>query len=487
MGQTLENGVYLPSEGERNCYDGLASNWRSVDTNIGYISALRQAIAGALTRKIVTELPTEDIDPNCIYMILKTTPQTNNVYNEWMYISNAWELIGDTQLDLSDYYTKQEVNQLPAVASGVTSTKVGNYDAHIANGDIHVTASDKTKWNTVALIKQLRLVNTRVGSATTIAFANIDDTNGIKVGDKCMDLDGRMFEITAVDTTNQTVTVGSALVDLALDANVVHTSGDEAITGSKRFGVSQSFTGYPSIRLSTTDDINVLPSSATQRDIRFTDKNNAIMSYFVFQHRSDANEPFRTCWRQNRLDGTENYYSVNFNNLGEFYPENNNAIKLGTRLKRWSEVYATNYYYGSNNVEFSTKFVTTDTAQTISGNKTFSSINGVEPSSLSLPDLDNGIDISSYITVNGGNKESFYTPTVNGWISVALTRTGGANMAVMLKQGNFASSGHNIAQENGTTTCNAMLPVKGGVQVSINSALADGIAFAYFYPCLGNV
>ena len=105
-----------------------------------------------------------------------------------------------------------------------------------------------------------------------------------------------------------------------------------------------------------------------------------------------------------------------------------------------------------------------------------------------MPDLNNGVDISSYITVVGNaNKESLYTPPANGWISVALTRTGGANMAVMLKQGNFASSGHNIAQENGTSTCNAMLPVKGGVQVSINSALADGIEFAYFYPCQGNV
>ena len=115
-------------------------------------------------------------------------------------------------------------------------------------------------------------------------------------------------------------------------------------------------------------------------------------------------------------------------------------------------------------------------------------INSLEPSALGMPDLDNGIDISGYITVvANANKESLYTPPSNGWISVALTRTGGANMAVMLKQGNFASSGHNIAQENGTTTCNAMLPVKGGVQVSINSALADGIAFAYFYPCLGNI
>ena len=117
-----------------------------------------------------------------------------------------------------------------------------------------------------------------------------------------------------------------------------------------------------------------------------------------------------------------------------------------------------------------------------------SKINDLNPGALGMPDLNSGVDISSYITVvANANKESLYTPPSNGWISVALTRTGGANMAVMLKQGNFASSGHNIAQENGTTTCNAMLPVKGGVQVSINSALADGIAFAYFYPCLGNV
>lgn len=35
MGQTLENGIYLPSEGERNCYDGLASNWRALDSHLG--------------------------------------------------------------------------------------------------------------------------------------------------------------------------------------------------------------------------------------------------------------------------------------------------------------------------------------------------------------------------------------------------------------------------------------------------------------------
>ena len=38
MGQTLTNGIYLPNEGERNCYSGLAANWNAVDTLKGNYS-----------------------------------------------------------------------------------------------------------------------------------------------------------------------------------------------------------------------------------------------------------------------------------------------------------------------------------------------------------------------------------------------------------------------------------------------------------------
>lgn len=38
-------------------------------------------------------------------------------------------------------------NQMAAINSGVTSTKVGNYDTHIADTTIHVTSTDKTNWN----------------------------------------------------------------------------------------------------------------------------------------------------------------------------------------------------------------------------------------------------------------------------------------------------------------------------------------------------
>ena len=417
MGQTLENGVYLPSEGERNCYAGLKTNWEILDQKIADVTALQQAVAGALHRQIVASLPTTDIDPNTIYMILSGTSATENVYNEFMYVNNAWELIGTSATDLTNYYTKAEVDGkllLKANASDLTS--------HTGDTTIHVTTADKATWNTVT--------------------------------------------------------------SKANDSDVVHTSGDESVIGSKRFGVVQSFTGYPSIKLySTEDDITVLPSSVQQRDIRFTDKNNAIMAYFIFQHRNDVDEPFRTCWRQNKLDGTSGYYSVNFNNLGEFYPENVNTINLGTPTCRWKGVYATNYYYGSNNVEFSTKFVTTDTAQTISGNKTFSSINGVEPSSLSLPDLNNGIDISSYIpALVSGNTQGSYTPSVNGFIAFK-----GIGNGCSIVQGNIGNNVSYVTDPQSNKIVNNFLPVIKDNPVVITARGLTSIEFIYFYPCQGNV
>ena len=46
MGQTLTHGVYLPDEGERNCYSGLAANWQILDTSVGTIAEHTSALAG---------------------------------------------------------------------------------------------------------------------------------------------------------------------------------------------------------------------------------------------------------------------------------------------------------------------------------------------------------------------------------------------------------------------------------------------------------
>ncbi len=55
-------------------------------------------------------------------------------------ISGLTDALSNKQATLTDA-------QLAAVNSGITSTKVGGYDTHITNGDIHVTAEQKAEWS----------------------------------------------------------------------------------------------------------------------------------------------------------------------------------------------------------------------------------------------------------------------------------------------------------------------------------------------------
>jgi len=77
------------------------------------ISTLIAAISG-LAIAIVNELPTTDIDTHTLYLVPKTNPESPDVYNEYMYINNAWELIGSTEVSLTNYYTKTQTDDLLA-------------------------------------------------------------------------------------------------------------------------------------------------------------------------------------------------------------------------------------------------------------------------------------------------------------------------------------------------------------------------------------
>ena len=63
MGQTLTHGVYLPDEGERNCYSGLAANWQILDSSVGTIAEHTSALSGKAplvhthTKADITDFP----------------------------------------------------------------------------------------------------------------------------------------------------------------------------------------------------------------------------------------------------------------------------------------------------------------------------------------------------------------------------------------------------------------------------------------------
>ena len=70
------------------------------------------AIVAALdTLKLepVAELPTQDISTTTIYLLETETPGT---YEQYLYLNNTWVLLGSTDVDLSNYYNKSQVDTL---------------------------------------------------------------------------------------------------------------------------------------------------------------------------------------------------------------------------------------------------------------------------------------------------------------------------------------------------------------------------------------
>lgn len=60
--------------------------------------------------KIVSELPTEDIDTTKIYLVVDSEGTHGNLYKEYIYVDGEWELLGEykADIDLSLYLTKVE-------------------------------------------------------------------------------------------------------------------------------------------------------------------------------------------------------------------------------------------------------------------------------------------------------------------------------------------------------------------------------------------
>ena len=56
---------------------------------------------------VVQELPSQDISTHTIYLVPKTG-ETNDVYDEYVYINGNWEMVGNTQIDLSNYVQKTD-------------------------------------------------------------------------------------------------------------------------------------------------------------------------------------------------------------------------------------------------------------------------------------------------------------------------------------------------------------------------------------------
>lgn len=61
--------------------------------------------------EVVNSLPTQDISETTIYLV-RNTSQQDDLYTEYIYVNNTWEILGAQSVDLSNYYTKSEIDDM---------------------------------------------------------------------------------------------------------------------------------------------------------------------------------------------------------------------------------------------------------------------------------------------------------------------------------------------------------------------------------------
>jgi hypothetical protein len=141
---------------------------------------------------VVTTLPTSGISTTTIYLVPKTTSQTNNAYDEYLYVNSKWEKIGDTTIDLSNYVKKTELSTvatsgsyndlknkptIPTVTNDLTDTLKSHYDsAYTHSQSTHAPSNaqanvlEKVKVNGVQQTISNKEVNITVPTAKTVIW-----------------------------------------------------------------------------------------------------------------------------------------------------------------------------------------------------------------------------------------------------------------------------------------------------------------------------
>ena len=330
----------------------------------------------------------------------------------------------------------------------------------------------------------------------------------MKVGDKVIDSSGVLFSITAIDTANSTFTIGTALIDLAQDSDVVHKSGNETVAGVKT--ITDSSLDFKS----TSAEYGV---SAGDSSVIFRDKNNLqtfkIYSRVFFSGIDNNLVSFFLTQKVNNTYYTSNGIQLLANTGNKdviLRPilANSNAdglsVSLGASDRRWSKIYGAEYYYGSNNVEFSTKFVTTDTAQTITENKTFTKsvnvknedvirftdLNSNELGSISVTKVSNGSTSLTLKVATTDTTDTLNSSSFQFFISKTGSKVINPTMSEAIALGRSSNKWADVvtAKVNSLEPSSLSLP-SGNVNdvIDISSYLVnlDGTANTYTAPANG--
>ena len=346
---------------------------------------------------------------------------------------------------------------------------IGNLQTAVSTAQATANSAQQTATTARQQSYVFRYSSTALTDSSTNSNALLDNADNLKVGDKVIDSSGVLFSITAIDTANSTFTIGTALIDLAQDSDVVHKSGNETISGAKAFNsntyiYNPDATGNtPNLFFKSSKAVKGDTSGSNNDSIRIShvDKNDKLLSYIQLRKVSNGSSDITLYCSTQDANNQDISSSITLfkavNGQGTFRPVADNDVNLGNSTYKWKDV---NTYL----------------------------VNGLEPSSLSLPsDRSARIDISSYFTNTGDNEDNEYVASANGYIFLDLGNVGSVFCSSLDSNNytNYKTSNHSGVYG----VIQLLFPIIKGNTAKFtwrtNSTVT--IYSAYFIPCQGNV
>lgn len=78
-----------------------------------------------------TRVPTiVNPDSSTFYLVPSEDGTSPDLFTEWVYVNNAWEMFGNTTIDLSGYLTDVQINNSSIVSNGVATIPIGNSETY---------------------------------------------------------------------------------------------------------------------------------------------------------------------------------------------------------------------------------------------------------------------------------------------------------------------------------------------------------------------
>ena len=226
--------------------------------------------AGHLKREIVEALPEiETANVDTIYMVKKSGGLVDrDHYEEYMVINNAWEMIGDTFVDLTNYATKDDVAGEVEVLEGKIDLKAAQSDLDLANQEIAKKADAETVNGELAKKADAETVNGALDLKADKTQVATDIENAVAPLAVKTEVENALAlkaEASVVQQLSKDLTDHEAAAEQALLLKADKTYVDEEL--AKKADEATSLAGYGITDAYTKEEVdNALLLKASQQD-----------------------------------------------------------------------------------------------------------------------------------------------------------------------------------------------------------------------------